>query len=154
MTNLYQEVSLVPFDLTQKQEAQMIVDIVLKYYSGSAYPPSVEKVMKGDVLYYKAYFQNKLVGMSGFFYKTPTLAETVKTIVFEEFRGLKLGEAISWAIENECRNKGIKKVTSTIYSTNTAMIAIKLKQGYTIEGYHPDHEAPGFHEYSLGKILR
>jgi hypothetical protein len=69
MTNLFQEVSLVPFDLTQKQEAQMIVDIVLKYYSGSAYPPSVEKVMKGDVLYYKAYFQNKLVGMSGFFYK-------------------------------------------------------------------------------------
>jgi RimJ/RimL family protein N-acetyltransferase len=154
MTNLFQEVSLVPFDLTQKQEAQMIVDIVLKYYSGSAYPPSVEKVMKGDVLYYKAYFQNKLVGMSGFFYKTPTLAETVKTIVFEEFRGLKLGEAISWAIENECRHKGVKKVTSTIYSTNTAMIAIKLKQGYTIEGYHPDHEAPGFHEYSLGKILR
>jgi hypothetical protein len=33
------------------------------------------------------------------------------------------------------------------------MISIKLKQGYTIEGHHPDHEAPGFDEYSLGKKL-
>jgi RimJ/RimL family protein N-acetyltransferase len=147
-------VLLVPFDLSSKDEAQMVVDIVHKYYPGSAYPPTVEKIMKGDVLYYKAFYEKKLVGMSGFFFKTPTLAETVKTIVFHEFRGLKLGEAISWAIEDECRLKGVKKVTSTIYSTNTAMIAIKLKQGYTIEGYHPDHEAPGFHEYSLGKILR
>jgi len=154
MTNSNQNISLLPFDLSKKEEAQLVVDIVLKYYTGSAYPPTVEKVMKGDVLYFKAFYENKLVGMSGFFFKTPTLAETVKTIVFDEFRGLKLGEAISWAIENECRAQGIKKVTSTIYSTNTAMIAIKLKQGYTIEGYHPDHEAPGFHEYSLGKVLR
>jgi hypothetical protein len=34
------------------------------------------------------------------------------------------------------------------------MIYIKLKQGYLFEGFHPDHEKPGLHEYSLGKVLR
>jgi hypothetical protein len=33
------------------------------------------------------------------------------------------------------------------------MIQIKLAQGYTIEGFHPAHDGPGLHEYSLGKVL-
>jgi hypothetical protein len=45
-------------------------------------------------------------------------------------------------------------VMTTVYYFNHLMVQIKLKQGYTIEGYHPDHEAPGFHEYSLGKNLK
>ncbi|MFZ4714399.1 MAG: GNAT family N-acetyltransferase [Bacteriovoracaceae bacterium] len=148
------KVTLKEFDLSLRSEAELIVSIVLKYYPNSAYPPTVEKIMKGDVRYYKAFFEGEMVGMSGYFNKTPTLAETVKTIVLEQFRGKKLGEAISWAIEEECKKNGIKKVSSTIYTSNVAMIAIKLKQGYTIEGFHPEHEAPGFDEYSLGKILR
>jgi GNAT superfamily N-acetyltransferase len=74
--------------------------------------------------------------------------------VLNEFRGQGLGALLSQAIEDECKNIGIKKVMTTIYYFNHAMVHIKLKQGYTIEGYHPDHEAPGFHEYSLGKVLK
>ena len=42
---------------------------------------------------------------------------------------------------------------STIYIDNIPMIVIKLRQGYIIEGLHRDHERPGLHEYSLGKVL-
>jgi len=40
-----------------------------------------------------------------------------------------------------------------IYIDNLPMIFIKLKQGYRFEGFHPDHEKPGLHEYSFGKVL-
>ena len=83
-----------------------------------------------------------------------TLVETVKTTIFKEFRGKGLGASLSQAIEDECQRKGVKKIISTVYYFNHVMVQIKLKQGYTIEGYHPDHEAPGFHEYSLGKVLK
>jgi GNAT superfamily N-acetyltransferase len=94
------------------------------------------------------------IGFTGYELKTPTLAETIKTTIFNSFRGRKLGMLLSQAIEDECRRIGVKKILSTIYFFNHTMVSIKLKQGYTIEGYHPDHEAPGFHEYSLGKILK
>lgn len=147
-------IKLLKFDLTKHEEAELVVKIVREYYSNTAFPPTVDKVMNGDIHYFKAFDGDKFVGISGFYLKTPALAETVKTIVFTEFRGQKYGEAISWAIEDECRKIGVKKVMSTIYATNIAMIAIKLKQGYKIEGFHPEHESPGFDEYSLGKLIR
>lgn len=146
--------NLVKFDLTQKAEAELVVKIVKEFYTATAFPPSVEKVMNGDIHYFKAYDGELFVGISGFYLKTPALAETVKTIVFSEYRGKGYGESISLLIENECKKLNVKKVMTTIYTGNVAMIAIKLKQGYTIEGYHPEHEAPGFDEYSLGKLIR
>ena len=147
------KIELRPYDLTKKNEAQEIVDVVLKYYPKTAWPPTVEKIMKSGVIYFRAFDQGEQFGMTGYTIKTPALAETVKTIVFESHRGKGLGGVLSQAIEDECKRIGMKKVMTTIYYFNHAMISIKLKQGYTIEGYHPDHEAPGFHEYSLGKIL-
>lgn len=147
-------VKLQKFDLSQRKEAELVVKIVKEFYTASAFPPNVEKVMSGDVIYFKAYDGEKFVGISGLYLKTPALAETVKTIVFAEYRGRGYGEAISLAIEDECRKLSVKKVMTTIYTSNVAMIAIKLKQGYVIEGFHPEHEAPGFDEYSLGKLLR
>lgn len=147
-------IKLIKFDLTQRSEAELVVKIVKEFYTATAFPPTVEKVMSGDIHYFKAYDGEVMVGISGFYLKTPALAETVKTIVFAEFRGKKYGEAISQAIEDECKKMGVKKVMTTIYTGNVAMIAIKLKQGYTIEGFHPEHEAPGFDEYSLGKLIR
>ena len=41
----------------------------------------------------------------------------------------------------------------TVYIENLPMILIKLRQGYRFEGFHPDHERPGWHEYSFGKLL-
>ncbi len=57
-------------------------------------------------------------------------------------------------MEREVRRAGFKKIRSTIYANNLPMIGIKLAQGFQIEGFHPDHDAPGLHEYSLGKVLR
>jgi GNAT superfamily N-acetyltransferase len=94
------------------------------------------------------------IGVTGYVPKTPYLAETVKTVIDPKFRGKGFGELLSEMIEEEVRRRGFKKVMSTIYITNLPMIFIKLKQGYLFEGFHPDHEKPGLHEYSLGKVLR
>ncbi len=142
------------YDLTRESEAQELVDICHEYYPNSPWPVTQEKIMKGGVVYYRAFHQDKQIGITGYSLKTPTLAETVKTTIFKDFRGSGLGALLSQAIEDECKRVGIKKVISTVYYFNHVMVQIKLKQGYTIEGYHPDHEAPGFHEYSLGKILK
>lgn len=93
------------------------------------------------------------IGSAGYVAKTQYLAETVKTSIAPAFRGMGLGERVSELIEAEVRARGFRKVMTTIYVTNLPMIFIKLKQGYLFEGFHPNHEKPGWHEYSLGKSL-
>lgn len=147
-------INLKLYDVTNHQEASELFSIISEYYPNSPFPPTVEKIMKGGVTYFRAFHGGKQIGITGYSLKTPALAETVKTTIFKEFRGQQLGALLSQAIEDECKRIGIKKVMTTVYHFNHVMVHIKLKQGYTIEGYHPDHEAPGFHEYSLGKILK
>ncbi len=146
--------TLKPYDLKNSLEAQEILDVVNEYYSKSPWLPTKEKIMAASVVYFRAFNNGKQIGITGYSLKTPTLAETIKTTIFKEFRGLKLGKYLSQAIEDECQRIGVKKVMSTVYYFNHVMVQIKLKQGYSIEGYHPDHEAPGYHEYSLGKVLK
>jgi GNAT superfamily N-acetyltransferase len=148
------KIELLPYDLNNRIEVDELYHTFKKYFQHSPWPPTIEKIMGGGVKYFKAFHENKHIGLSGIALKTPTLAETVKTTIFNEFQGQGLGRLLSMQIEEECRAMGIKKVMTTIYHFNHSMINIKLQQGYTIEGYHPDHEAPGFHEYSLGKILK
>jgi GNAT superfamily N-acetyltransferase len=147
------EIKLIAFNLHDHHDVDEILALCEKYFSNAPWPVTRDKVQKGAVVYFRAYLNHNYVGITGFNQKTPTLAETTKTVIFDEFRGQGLGKKVSLAIEEQCRIRGIKKVMSTVYYFNHAMLNIKLKQGYTIEGYHPDHEAPGFHEYSLGKIL-
>lgn len=147
-------IELKPYNLNSREEAEELHSVVQEYYSTSPWPPSVEHIMKGSVVYFRAIKEGKQIGITGYSIKTPTLAETIKTTIFKEFRGQGLGNELSLLIEEECKRIGIKKVISTVYYFNHVMVQIKLKQGYTIEGYHPDHEAPGFHEYSLGKVLK
>lgn len=141
-------------DLKNVAEATELHSIIQEYYPKSPWPPSLEKIMAGGVIYFWALHEGKRIGISGYTLKTPTLAETIKTTVFFEHRGKGLGNILSQAIEDECKRVGVKKVMTTVYYFNHVMVHIKMKQGYTIEGYHPDHEAPGFHEYSLGKVLK
>lgn len=148
------KIDLIPYDVKNENEADEIFSIIKKYYQKSPFPPSVEKIMQGGTKYFRAMLEGRQFGITGYVLKTPNLAETVKTTVFDEWRGKGLGHQLSVAIEEECKRTGIKKVMTTIFHFNHTMISIKLKQGYTIEGFHPDHEAPGFHEYSLGKILK
>ncbi|MGE3610265.1 MAG: N-acetyltransferase family protein [Bacteriovoracaceae bacterium] len=132
---------------------QTLVEVIRTHYSNTSFPFTLEKAQNPALIFFRAFYQNEFIGVTGLDAKTPLLAETIKTVILPEHRGKKLGALLSQAIEDECRRRGFKKVMTTIYADNHAMISIKLKQGYTIEGYHPDHEAPGFHEYSLGKIL-
>lgn len=148
------KIDLIPYDVSNREEAQEIHSLIRQYYENSPWLPSVEKVMQGGTKYFRALLEGKQFGFTGYVKKTPTLAETVKTTVFHDWRGKGLGNNLSLAIEEECKRAGIKKVMTTIYHFNHTMINIKLKQGYNIEGFHPDHEAPGFHEYSMGKILK
>ncbi len=148
------KIELVPYDFSDRKTAEDFVALLNEYYKNSPWPPTVEKIMKGHIKYYRAFHHEVQIGFTGYDLITPNLAETIKTTVFHEFQGKGLGSLLSQAIEDECKSIGVKKVRTTIYYFNHAMVSIKLKQGYTIEGYHPDHEAPGFHEYSLGKVLK
>src|SRR5690606_36742925 len=98
--------------------------------------------------------KSEFVGIGSYDIRTRFLVETRKTIIAPEFRGKGRGTAVSWAMEDEIRKRGFKKIRSAVYSNNIPMIQIKLAQGFLIEGFHPDHDAPGLHEYSLGKVLK
>jgi GNAT superfamily N-acetyltransferase len=95
-----------------------------------------------------------VVGATAYVPRTRYLAESVKTVVDPARRLKGLGASISLAVENEVRRAGFTKIMSTILITNIPMIIIKLRQGYIIEGIHMDHEKPGLHEYSLGKVFK
>lgn len=146
-------IKLVPYDLQNEQDVSHLFEVIKEYFSSSPFPPSKEKIKNGDVKYFRAMNDQLQIGISGYVSKTPALVETVKTTVFKDFQGSGFGKALSDAIENECKRAGFKKVMTTIFHFNHTMISIKLAQGYVIEGFHRDHEAPGFHEYSLGKVL-
>ena len=81
------KVELIPYDFNHPEEAQELFKIIQKYYQKSPWPPSVEKITNGGVKYYRAIFENQQFGISGIAFKTPSLAETVKTTVFIEFQG-------------------------------------------------------------------
>ena len=116
-------------------------------------PLEEETVRAGKIVLFWAMSGKKKIGVTGFIPKTPFLAETAKTVLHPEFRGKGLGATLSQSIEDEVRARGFKKVMTTIYVTNLPMIFIKLKQGYFFEGFHRDHDRPGLHEYSLGKVF-
>lgn len=141
-------------NFSNKENAEKILSILKENYSNVANPATIESVSSGKVKYFWAKVDDQIVGISGYMHVTKTLVETVKTVVLKDFRGRGLGSLISQAIEEYCVKNGAHKIRTTIYSHNISMINIKLKQGYTIEGFHPDHEAPGFHEYSLGKVFK
>ena len=148
------KVKLVPIDRNSVKECQDIVAIVREHYPKSRFPPDVREIAEGKIHYFKAFIKNEYVGITGFYYRYPTMVETVKTIVLKEFRGKGYGKLLSQAIEDHCIGLGVHKITTAIYSTNYPMLNIKMQQGYTIEGYHPHHEEPGIHEYSLGKVIK
>lgn len=152
--------TLEPIDPKNRKDLKWLHGFIHLYHSSPKWVlPTLEELK----LPYKKYFRavglspsehkGQIIGMTSYEVKTKYLVETQKTIVSPEFRGQGWGPVISHEIEQFIRTQGYLKIRSTIYAENTAMISIKLAQGYTIEGYHPDHDGPGLHEYSLGKIL-
>ncbi len=139
-------------DVRDAQAAREVAEFVSRHYQG-AVPVTAESVMAGSTRYFWAFVGTDRVGITAYVARTPTLAETVKTVIDPAHRGKGLGAKLSLAIEEEVRLAGFKKIMTTVYIDNHAMILIKLKQGYRFEGFHPDHEKPGWHEYSFGKVL-
>jgi GNAT superfamily N-acetyltransferase len=144
---------LIALDLSNRGQVLDLVSFVNEHYSAAAVPLTETAVLSGRTRFFWAHDGEKRVGVSAYIERTPALAETVKTVIAPECRGQGYGEQVSQAIEDECRRAGFKKVLTTVYIDNYAMILIKLKQGYRFEGFHPDHERPGWHEYSFGKVL-
>jgi GNAT superfamily N-acetyltransferase len=143
---------LVEVDRNSPQARAEVVDFVNSNLE-LGLPLEDEMVRLGKIVMFWAVEGDTRVGVTGFYHKTPFLAESAKTIVDPKARGRGLGVALSQEIENEIRRRGYKKVITSIYVTNLPMIFIKLKQGYLFEGFHRDHDRPGLHEYSLGKIF-
>lgn len=146
------QLTLHPVDLSDPEQCREAAQFVSKHYQG-AVPVSAESIARGSIRFFWAKQGDARVGITGYYPKTATLAETVKTVIDPAHRGKGFGAALSQAVEEEVKRAGFKKIMTTIYIDNYAMILIKLKQGYRFEGFHPDHEKPGWHEYSFGKVL-
>jgi GNAT superfamily N-acetyltransferase len=146
------QLKLVEIDRTSPQACAEVVQFVNKNLV-LGLPLDEDTVRLGKIVLFWAVVGNDRVGVTGYYHKTPFLAETAKTVIAPEFRGHGHGVVLSQAIEDEVRKRGYKKVATTIYVTNLPMIFIKLKQGYHFEGFHRDHDRPGLHEYSMGKIF-
>jgi GNAT superfamily N-acetyltransferase len=145
-------IKLVEIKQDVPAEISAVVDFVNKHLL-LGLPLDEETIRSGRITLFWAMMGNEKVGVSGYITKTPFLAETAKTVMHPDHRGKGLGARLSQAIEDEVRTRGFKKIITTIYVTNLPMIFIKLKQGYFFEGFHRDHDRPGLHEYSLGKIF-
>ena len=156
-----QGVKLQPVNTKNRRELEELHAFIRSFHSApKKIQPTREDLKRADHRYFWAIatapedMRSRVIGITSYEIRTRFLVETQKTIVAPEFRDQGWGKLISQVIEERIRKLGFKKIRSTIYSTNLTMIAIKLAQGYTIEGFHPDHEAPGLHEYSLGKLLK
>lgn len=155
------KLKLEPMDLSKASTVRWLYEFIQRYHSAPKFIlPSLEDLKSPTHRFFKAFVvlpkndRSKTLGITSYEVRTPYLAETQKTIVAPEFRGQGWGKDLSSAIEDEVRNAGFHKIRSCIYFDNFSMLQIKLAQGYIIEGFHPHHDGPGLHEYSLGKILK
>lgn len=94
------------------------------------------------------------IGIVSFQYITPWLVDLQRTMVDVAHRGKGYGREISRLIEQEIRDRGHGKIMMTCYSTNMAIINLKLSEGYLIEGCLRDHYDKGKHDFIFGKVLR
>jgi GNAT superfamily N-acetyltransferase len=146
------DIRLIEIDRESAQDCDAFVSFVNLHYP-SKIPANAAPLRAGSMIGFWAKRGQEVLGTCAYIAKTPFLAETVKTVVHPLHRGKGMGPLLSQAIEDEVRRRGFTKVMTTIYIDNLPMIFIKLRQGYRFEGFHPDHEKPGLHEYSLGKVL-
>ncbi len=146
-------IKLLELNAKDSKARKEFLTFVNKNYK-SKIPLKENTITQGQARFFWAMSGAKRIGVTGFVEKTAYLAESIKTVIDSKYQGKGYGEKVSQAIEDEVKRRGYKKIMSTIYVTNLPMIFIKLKQGYLIEGFHPDHEKPGLHEYSLGKVLK
>src|SRR5262245_21837081 len=100
--------------LVNKSSPQEVAEFVQFVYRNYASPLPIDeaKLASGSGVYFwaKDPKTGDRVGATGFIPKTPYLAETVKTVIDQKYRGKGLGEKLSELIEKEVRRQGFKKV--------------------------------------------
>lgn len=127
-------------------------DFLRRNYSGASLSPRDFEISK--FFWASEGLTGTRLGCTGYIRKTTGLAECVKTVVVAEARGKGVGKYLSESLEDFVRQVGYKKLSTAILTTNLPMLFIKLRQGFLIEGLCRDHDAPGVHEYHLGKVLQ
>lgn len=93
------------------------------------------------------------VGIVSYKVVTPHLVDLQRTMIAIEHRGKGYAKELGVLIEEEIRSNGFGKIMMSCYSTNTAIIRLKLGEGYVVEGFLRNHYAPGKHDYIFGKEL-
>lgn len=133
--------------------ARFIVEFLKEHHTTDPkYFPRPEKLFS-KLNFFILLADNVVVGVSCYQALSEHLAITRFSCIDEKHRGKGYGRFMSEAMEQEIRDAGFGKIFCEIYADNTVNLAIKLSQGYKIEGSHPDHFDKGKHEYSLGKVL-
>ena len=141
------------------QKLQQIVNFVKENYdTGEDYllPKDVNDLIKqdGDSEVFISEDDHGIDGLSFVRFRGKSLAETYRTVVRLDCRGLGVGKKLNLVIENMLRNMKIHKIKCHIFTDNFPSIFKRLKEGYLIEGLLRNHDEPGKHEYILGKELR
>lgn len=118
-------------------------------------PMSPEDIHTPNLTWYEArgHTGAQRVGIVSFKVVTPHLVDLQRTMVDVKYRRMGYGRDIGTAIEKEIRELGYGKIMMSCYSTNTAIINLKLSEGYVIEGLLRNHYDVGKHDYIFGKEL-
>ena len=103
--------TLSALQLSDRGEVLPLVDFINTHYH-SAVPLTEASVLSGKTRFFWAMVEGACVGVSGYSERTPSLAETVKTVINPAFRGRRYGEKLSQAIEDQVRRDGFKKSQS------------------------------------------
>lgn len=116
--------------------------------------PDEADIYNGKIIFFtvSAYKEGK-IGITGLKRMTDHHVRQVCTVISPKHRGKGYGKEASHLGVKEARKLGYGKISSEIYDWNHKQISIKLSQGFVIEGYHKDDDAPGLSHYTLGKML-
>lgn len=142
------------FGIKDPNEEVEVYDMLFNMYSKHHSTPGRLLCDELPLANYSLLFVGKqCVGMTSYRMLSPKLAMTERTIILPEFRNQGYGKQASQVIEDHLKSKGITKIACEIFTFNHAMLFIKIKQGYLIEGLMRNHDDRNIHQYYLGKEI-
>lgn len=148
-------IKLEPFHPRSKPDFEWIKEFLHSYHdtTPAELQPELDDLRNPKISWFRAFHNRKFIGLTAYKKLSPTYAEIVKTVLIPSERGKGLGSAVAEAIVEQVKNDGYHKVLSIVYTHNLPMLIIRLKQGFLVEGLSRNADAPGLHEYILGKEL-
>ena len=149
------KISLQPDKL---EDATMYETIKFLYQNHHSTPKELLKNELPEATYLLAFLETgrsvaPMIGFTSYKNITNTLYMTERTIICPEYRGKGYGKALSLELESYLKKLGAHKICCEVLSFNKKMLNIKLDQGYVIEGFMRNHDAPGVDQYFLSKEL-